>query len=334
MPNLQEPHQAKQKTVKWFQLILIIAAVLLGAGYLFRLLTPTQIPLQPIINRNYQGSTSTFEKVTFIGIAPNLPAELSVGTAENFVPLNFEDRTVKEKLITRYDLQRHPAVPTLWMSPTYGLQEIEETGSYELISQVFLPEGKLVDTVLARQVAQNFVDSIFPENNLQLLFNKIIYRHADVHGDIVEAQDAELVEIPFGYTIDTYPIFLEKSLEYPVTVIINADNQVQKAVFHPFFLTPKIDGKIETLTLPEALANINSNKATIVSSRYEGFERESLEKIVTGSMSEITIEYRVSAETKRLVPYYKFSGSLTNDQGQEFYGEIITPAVQTQDSGS
>lgn len=327
---MQETQQAQQRTIKWFQTTLIVAVVLLGAGYLFQLLTPAQIELQPTLNRNYQGSTSSFDKVTFVGIAPSLPAELSIGTAENFTPLNFEDRSIKQKLVTMYDLQRHPNVDTLWVSPSYTLQEIEATGSYELAKQTILPEEEIVDTTKAPQTAQQFLDTIFPGNNLQIIENKIVYKEADAHGDIVDATEAGLVEVPFGYTIDSFPVYLEKSNEYPVTILVNADNQIQKANFHPFFLTPKIDSKIKALSIPEALANINNNLATIVSSHYEGAESESLESITAGALNSLTIEYRVSVDTKRIVPYYRFSGQLTNDLGQEFYGEIITPAVQTQ----
>lgn len=334
MAILQEPQQAKQKTIKWFQITLIIAVVLLGAGYLFRLLTPTQVELQPTLNRNYQGGTTTFEKVTYIGIAPNFPNELPVATAVNFQPLNLEDRTVKDKLIAQYDLQRHPVVTTLWLSPSYALQEIEATGSYELSNQSFLPDEKVVDSVKALDTAKSFVEEYFPTSNLLVLEDRIIYREADVHGDVVEAAEAGLVEIPFGYVIEGYPVFLEKSVEYPISVMVNANNTIQKANFHPYFLEATIDGKIKTLSIPEALANINANKATIISSFYSGFETQSLENITSGALADVQIEYRVSSDTNRIVPYYRFKGQLTNSEGQEFYGEIITPAVQTQDSSS
>ncbi len=334
MPELQEPQLEKKKTYKWFQLLLVFSALVLGIGYTLRLLTPTKIEVQPTLNRNYQGSTTRFEKVTFVGTTPDLPKELVVATAENFVPLNFEDRTIKDKLIAQYKLQRNPNVPELWVSPDYALQEIPSTGSYELSTQVALPVDKIADSLTALETAQKFVAAVLPGNNLQLLDKKVVYRDADAHGDITEPTQAGLIDVPFGFEIDSYPIYLEKSLEYPVRVMINADNQIQKATFHPFFLTPKIDGKIKTLTVAEALANINANKATIISSYYEGFESESLEQITSAALNTITIEYRVSSDTKRIVPYYRFSGQLINAQGQQFYGEIITPAVQTEDAQS
>lgn len=330
MSNLNEPQLEKKKTARWFELILLISAVLLGVGYTLRWLTPTTITLQPTLNRNYQGSTTSFDTITYVGALPNFPAELAVATAENFVPLTIEDRTIKNTLIEKYELQRHPEIPNLWLSPEYALQEIEQTGSYELSSQIPLVQGEVVDSVAAFQAAERFVRELFPESNLQRIENRVVYREADVHGDIVGATDAGLVEIPFGYTLDSYPLYLEKSVEYPLTILINADNQVQKANFHPFFLTPIIDGKIKTLTVTQALENVAQDKATIISSHYDGFEDESLEQITSGSMSSVTIEYRVSADTKRIVPYYRFSGQLVNNQGQQFYGEIITPAVQTE----
>ncbi len=328
---MQEAEQTKQATVQWFRVTLIIAAVLLGAGYLFRLLTPTQVALQPTLETNYKGTLSSFEAITFIGNAPSIPNELAVATAENFAPFDFEDRSTKQKIIERYNLQLHPEVPTLWMSPSYALQVIEATGSYELSTLVPLPTGKLVDSLRAQQVATEFLNSVFPENNLQILTNKIVYREADVHGDIVEASDAGLMEIPFGYSLEGYPVLLERSVLYPVTITINADNQLQKAVFQPFFLTPTVSGRIKTLTIPQAIANINDDRATIISSHYQGFESEALDTIQSGSLHTVTIEYRVSPDTKLIVPYYRFAGQLKNTADQEFFAEIITPAVQTQE---
>ena len=127
-------------------------------------------------------------------------------------------------------------------------------------------------------------------------------------------------------------MFLDRSLDYPVLVMVNAENQIQKAVFYPFFLDPKIDGQIKTIPISQAIANINSNRATIISSHYDGAEVESLDSIVSGALNTITIEYRISTDTKEIVPYYRFGGQLKNSIGQQFFAEIITPAVQTQDN--
>ena len=46
-------------------------------------------------------------------------------------------------------------------------------------------------------------------------------------------------------------------------------------------------------------------------------------------MTQVKIEYRYQEGSNTLFPFYRFSGTATNDQGTKLEVEIITPAIET-----
>ncbi len=311
----------------WVSALLLIAVVLLGAGYIFKLLTPTRIDAQPTINTNYEGGTTKFSGVTFTGQAIALPKKLPTATIEK---INTQFTNFEQVIVKNYALSPVSEIPNLWTNDSYSLEKAPSINQY-IFTKLSPPIEKIVtDPVKATVVAKQLVDGLLPNNNLQVLENKITYHLADAHGDVVNPDQAQLVDIPFGYQILGVPVYFDQQVGVPVTVTINSDYEVQRAVFQPFTGDIKAGSEIQTISIEQALKNINESHGTIIASASRTFENPVLSTISSGSLHSVTLEYRFSPSTNIIIPYYSFSGELVDSAGNTFTATIITPAIQTK----
>lgn len=311
----------------WFKTLLLVAAIILGIGYLFRFFTPQQVAVQPLLDKNIYGDKTNFAGVTFTGNVPLVPDKLPIAQAKNLLSSEVQ---IENKLVAYFKLKKLPDVENVWMGPQYSLTKSLNENLYTVTAEGQIPEQIVLDPQKAVAQAQTIIAELIPENNYQLLEDQIEYLDEHSYEDeSVKPEDAVLIKVPFGYRMGIYPVFYDKYQQRSVEVFINARYELQRITISPFTATITLEQSIETVPVSQAIANINNGYGSIIGVVYEEFGNPSLASINSGKMNSVNIEYRIDPTTQAVLPYYRFVGELTNTENQTFSAEVITPAIQT-----
>jgi hypothetical protein len=88
--------------------------------------------------------------------------------------------------------------------------------------------------------------------------------------------------------------------------------------------------EMNTISLDQAIKNIEKGKASVIYATTGQPERLDLNWIDTANLTDFEIEYRFDETTKIAYPFFKFEAAITNSAGVAMQAIIITPAVNTQ----
>jgi hypothetical protein len=315
---------------KFYGLSLIIILLVISA--ILRVLTPPETPIAPSANltENHNNSRSTFEGITFSGTKPQLPDKLTIFKIQQ-APL------IKDQLLSQlkstFSLAENPADPALLIGPEYSL--FISPADQSIILSKNTETEKFTHSVVKDQVlaaAQSFFQKNFPNIPAQPLEKEIAYLAAEENAQSQTEQTAAAVKIPFTYILNNYDLVYNNTTDYPFLLTVNAYNEVTKVRFYPqFFSGFTASAENKPLSVEQAVSDILNGKASIVSSYFVGdLKPLNLDTIVKGELQSVTIEYRADEAKGFVYPFYRFSGQITNNQGDVFNAEIITPAVVTK----
>lgn len=322
---IQEP--VKKRTSTWVVVLFFVALSLLIFNYVLQLFTPQGLPAQELVATNYDNSKTTFNTLTFTGLMPQLPttlptAEISTVTGDN---ARFE-----QLLLSTYNLKPFPQIDNIWQSDTYSLTKVSDPVTYVLIQKTTpttIPTSINISEAL--NLADKTIATLFPNQKLQAISQSIqpyiVWEHP--HPEPATAAEANAVEISYGYQFGPYSVLYGKDYTYPVTIIITGDGKVGKITSQPFVVEFKETKSYSTLTLSEALQAIENGDGSILYQSYRGSGTPSLATVVSGQFTSVTIEYRVDDSSKNVIPYYRLTGTLTNNENIDFEAEVITPAI-------
>jgi hypothetical protein len=123
---------------------------------------------------------------------------------------------------------------------------------------------------------------------------------------------------------------LEFGRTLPLTVYLDARGSLVKLLAQPYSSSFEATTQYYTLSVQEALREVESGNASIIESYSEVTGTPNLTQVVRGEFASVTVEYRIDTKTKLLVPYYHFAGNLVNYDNDLFAADVITPAVRLQ----
>lgn len=309
---------------KWVIRILVFAAIGLLIATVFRLLTPHSptIPASEVITTNTDGSRTVFSNVSYTGSELNVPPQLDIGAYEaNEIPL-------VSRLTQDYQLQSASTTFKVWRGPEYTLTYSSQIDQYTLsLNQLTeTDETKTINPEFAQALATDFVQKYLPEAGVELITDQIVFS-IDEDDTAVDPTKAHMAFFPFSYALSGYPVVMGASNLLPVGITVDQNNQLTKVVFTPALLRISPVGKKSTLSLSQAVKNINNGQASITSAFQTEFKEIKLASITEGTLSSATLQYRLDPEHKLVYPFYIFKGTVKNDQNVELEVQISTPAV-------
>jgi len=316
---------------KWYVILIGISVVGLVLTTLFTIFTPkeTIIPKTDFVITNNGGDQTRFKNIRFTGEVPEAKPKYPLATIS---PSTITAEYLKDQLIKEHSLKIVPDVPGLWKGEKFTLSYNTQDDSYLFYSN-FSPKDNLIsETNKATKVAQDFVKTVF--NSLPLTMYKGGIKRFYGIGELREVSFGEttIIEVPFIYTINNIPLFLEHQKQAAISVLINSDYEVQKIVFQDKFIYPLLTEKnLTTIPINEAIDNINNRQeASIISAYNKETGTISLKEIESGDLTSVTIEYRADLNQKIAYPFYHFVGKLFSNEGKIIDAEIITPAVKVE----
>lgn len=338
----------KQKIL--LKIFLGIIALLIIISSLLTILTPeaeeyVAIPNSNLTKKNIDNSKTSFSGLVYVGPTENFQALM-----ENVSILSLQTQNSKTDLfrITNllsedmgFSIHEELTNTKVYLSSTHLMQinmletsititELDQISQnhQELPSQ---EETQIIDPTSAESLATAFVEKVYPEENLVPLTNKLSYFEDEPHLSPTTPESAAFIEIPYAQAHDKIPIYRDMDQLPPVRIMVNKNNSIQKVVISPFIVDYQVVHKAKLLSINEALELTNiMGVGSIIFARHTGSFPYSLANITSGTLTEVALEYRVDTELQLIYPFYRFFGELTNDQGDVFEAQIITPAVQVQ----
>ncbi|MBT3249677.1 MAG: hypothetical protein HN846_03435 [Candidatus Pacebacteria bacterium] len=318
------------KNKKIFIYLGIFSVTLLVLSAILSVLTPQQqeIPATEFNNTNINKTTSDFSNVVFVGQKPQFPEKLSV---DGVTKIEDEDEIISKILLT-YNLKPNSQSERYWTSSQgiYLHQDIYSKKYQLSLNTESAQKLSKLTTEQALDVATSEIKKIFPTLSFSPLENQIIFLKNSIEFYKKSTfEDADIINIPFSYTIDSYPLRYQKESVDPFMVMLNNEGQVVRIDFSPFFISTQTISKNFRIPIDQAVANINNNQGSIINFGMEQGTSADLSVIKSANLSSINIEYRYDEEIGFAYPFYRFSGKAEDLSGQTIQLEIITPAIET-----
>lgn len=317
---------------KWLRYLFIFAAIAMIAIAMVRILTPPQIEITP----SPQLTTSTidqpihFSNITFSGEKISIPKTLSVYSLQQTTNTD----SIVLALSDKFGLVQNQYLDTVWNSDNYSLSYLESIQQYTINKNASPVEYEnlppTIDTQKALQESNDYIQNILPEySQLSPVDKAITYFEGGSHLEVTTPNKANWMLIPFTLELEGFPVYNQNSGSFPLEVLINSEYEITKVTFTAAPLRYVSLQKNNVISIGKAVENINQQQGTVISVFNQDTQTLSLEDITKGNLTSVFLEYRVDQANQLIYPYYRFFGSIENNQGSVFETEIITPAIAT-----
>lgn len=327
-----------QTKPNWLKYLLALVAVSFFVVFVLRAITPQEqeqtIPESQMVARNLDGTQSDFQNIVFSGEPILPPKSMAVYQASVDRQKSREIlRNSSEILISSFNLTEE--IPNervvTFLSNSHTLYIDTELNEINFSKNV--PElGGRIDEQKALETASNFLQLVLPEISMQPIKQKTRYFAGGYHIEQVPKINANFVEIPFAVFVDDMPIYFHQETSAPATILVDSKNQIQRAVIKIINFDYQQAATLETLEISQAIEGINQGSVgSLIMTTEESPVPLSLETIQKGSLLNVAIEYRLDPNLNLIYPFYRFEGQFTDKNGQMFEGELISPAIATQD---
>lgn len=332
--NNQKSVKAKQQVVlremdfAKTALIVIIAILVLAA--ILRLLTPTppSLPASDFVFTNYDDTRTTFKKISFIGSLITPPEEFMTYQVGGEVGLA---NTVANSIIAKYSLTPEVGVPNYWSGENAHLaySPIDKRYSFSINSPNNHDSPMIVLSEAIRSCL-NFYNQYQINLSLSAQTQDILHlSEKHVHGE-VSPEEADVIQIPFTIKLGDQVLLEQNELNTAIVCRVNRDYEVIKMVFKETIQSFVSAQQLKSISLNQALANIERGNASIIDAYSEVVNNIDLNWIEKADLYDVKIEYRFDPKLGIAYPFYRFSAKLTNSAGVNIQAEIITPAVNAK----
>ncbi|MBW7955120.1 hypothetical protein H3C66_00135 [Patescibacteria group bacterium] len=325
--SLEQPR--KKPSRLWIGLG-IVAVVLLVVAAIIQTLTPrtVRIPETPFVVTNSNNTLPNLTEVSYSGPTPDFPTQFSVYAVTQTLP----EQVVVGDMLAKYGLMKPRNDANYWINGPISLIQDTSPPMYTLVLKD--PENEALPVInieQARLVASRFMQDTFPEFQFSLIPGSEGYFILSTEpGGPVPPEQATGVTLSFTPTLETenLPIFYDKSFEPPFIVTVDGNNTIRTLRFSPLFKQyTKVDTQ-NVLSLDDALTQIESGVASIISATIEDMNRVSMSELTAATFSSVGLEYRQDPNFDVLYPFFHFYGTGTSSNGVTAEIEVITPAVK------
>lgn len=311
---------------KWIIRLAIFAGICILIATILRLLTPqtAPLPLTETTTTNLDGSQTAFEKITFTGSEPSVSRALPV------VPVVSQENPAVGALVSNLNLKPVPNVENIWQGEAYSMAVIQQTGFVSLgLNEHSEDDDKTpINVQAARQKAQEFIDTYLKNQNLELIEDETKYA-IDDDGRPAEESNALYATYFFSPKISNIPVKVGSVNQPSVRLTLNHSLEITSAQFFPISYQMGEPQTKNVISVKDAVANIERDKAAIVQVSQSEYRPVDLSRVVSANLTSVEVEYRPDAELKLVYPFYIFSGTAVDAGGAEITVQIATPAVAT-----
>lgn len=314
----------------WFYLITF---VILGLfiSTLLTLLTPkkNKVIESDFVITNYDQTQTTFKKVEFTGEKITLPDQMAIYTIKsNNQSADQLAQTIiqrlgliqSEKNSNSWDLGNKSLIKRIYEN-AYSLYDLDEASPSTQLASINVDQ--------AIETCDQFFQGASSVNLLADKENIVYYGQEEESGEVAPTEAARLL-IPYSQQIGSYRVYLERDVSAPFLCYINNSYHITSVVFKDFFYDFIPSVAIDSVSLDQALKNINNGKASIIDATTNYASTFDLNWIKEARFDKVEIVYRYDSTLKAAYPFYQFTGSLVNNDGITLQAKVITPAVLSE----
>ncbi len=309
-------------------LFIIISGVL-------QIITPSDldtIPPKPSYTQsNIDNSKSALNNIVYVG--PSFTPTETLGVYQvNQISQNSLETAVNS-IVSNYSLKQSQHKPNRYVSLNHFL-EINESQKKLYLNARNQENNKLknnIDYSTALSVAKKFLNKNFSDQNFTPIEDSILYLSGNYQLLEVSPAEAEYIEIPFSYQLESFAVYLNKQSQPPIKILVNNQQEVQKAEIATDLFDFQLIQDQNLLTIDQALANINQrNLGSIIVYQQDIGQDLLLSEINSGELDLVEVEYRLDKQNQLAYPTYRFSGDLVDKNNNRFSAQIITPAIEVE----
>ncbi len=285
---------------------------------------------QRTIAFNYDGTQSSFENITYTGQPYSNPKQLGVYQVKS-------QKTIFEKVLKsainkyQFELVSEFDQHQVYENPEYKLSANKLTEVITVYSDEPPAQKTNLDVQSATNTAQEILLALLPEQvagSLQPLLKEAKYLQGEHHLEEVGLSSANIVHIPFAYTLEEYPVYFNDEIQPPISMMIDSNNTMIKTTVQLHDVDFSLAQTEKILSVIETVKNINDNyQGVFIEYTKDTPMPPKLNNISKGELREAQLEYRLNSETKTVTPYYRFSGLFEDGEGSAFKGILLTPAT-------
>lgn len=302
-----------------------LAIIFLIISVLLRYFTPQVTPESIIVP-----ITSSFldpialDEITFSTDYPDLPDEFSLYQGATTNP---SSRDFAAFIASNFGLPESKELKNLWVDSVSGISIDYREHNQQIVYLKNHPEEPLNTTPpsinSALPVAQSFIQDTLGINTLTPNPIESVFLGHE-HGS--SEAEAEVVRIPFIFSIQNFPTYFEGARDAYAFVYIDSDYRVVKAEFFAPPPQPTEYAKAATLSKRALEQSLKRGNGEIIgattSTRVEIKDLSSLE------IETITLEYRYNLGDNRFYPYMRIRGTGSTQGGEQIVITLIHPAVE------
>lgn len=310
-----------------FVLLALIATALL------RVLTPQDLKVeeQSFVTTNYDEKSSTFKKVAFTGEAISLPEKMPL---YQMTGGNQVSEDIAEKIRQSFQLTQNKDKDNYWQSADKLLiyQKLEKRFTLYDYAAKIQDSTTTINSDQAIQACQDFFKNA-SGLTVQAQLDHIIYYNAAEEFKEVSPEKAYRAYIPLSISLNGYPTYIGNKSEFPFSCLVLNNAEIAKVNFSDFFYTFQESYQVKTITIDQAVKNIEKGIASIISIDDEMITSFDSYWIDSARLTKVQVVYRYDKDLQIAYPFYQFNAVLTNSEGLTTAGTIITPAVLSTSSG-
>lgn len=323
------------KKITWYYVLLFFAITGVLVTAVLRILTPpiAEVPATEFLQRSVGNTAITYRNLKYEGAEFAPPASLPVAQLQ---PSSDTTDSLLQSIIDEYNLIPHPRAKNLWQRDNLSLSYNPQSQQASLTFGVLpFPEETTFSSPFPQDQAAAKAESLL-QDKFSFLSGVTLYAEyiSLLEGgyDLHAAEDplhANTISLPYGWSIESIPVFIGTSQVFPAEVMVNRELQVNRVLFNPTRLSYTLTPNQPTISVQEAIDQLNNTQTGILLSFHtKTGEIKSFTEISGGTLHTVNLEYRLDPNTNLIYPFYRFTGDITTPTGTSIV-DIATPAIKT-----
>ena len=280
----------------------------------------------------FTSNPNQFQNISYNGESVNFPNSLPLALAEP----DFDSETIiKANLINNLNLSLLEKTDNVYINDdiSINLTYTPQENYYSIFKQNEAPQEEdqgswNTDQIINQATSQ--LKAIVGDINITTNSNLISYYKSFPGTELIPAaiQDANAVSVSFFYQLNNLPIYYQKTFGATFEIYLNNQYQLYQAYYYPQFIKLTPQEEFPLITINQAVKQINNGSVSLIDSNISILDPNT--KFTSGSMSNVTLEYRIDNTSNIVYPFYHFSGTLTEEGGRKISADLITPAIKTE----
>lgn len=308
----------------WLRLIIGLTVIAFIVAVIARIIAPPA----PTVNAPRLRTTEQLSgpvEVTYTGDR-SLPTSLPLHRGSNFLPSSQLARTLAQRL----NLTLHPQVPNLYTDPDLTTTMSQPAGSDAVEYSRLASSGDVVSLETARSLALAFLEQAgYPVNELSLREEQTNYYVSSLE-ELIEttADKATVIEFFFTRTLSGHPAVLDSVPINSMRLLVTSKG-VRNASLISLFYSTESQGSVALLDFDSVLKNVSEGEFLILGTLDVIDPQQQGNKPKKLQLDSLEVEYRFDLTQELFLPFVRFSGEATLENGSVVPIRLITPAIET-----